>query len=249
MPVWVKDQELLELTEKAVESFEKATPGAEVIVVDNGSTFGMDYLREAGSLYIRNKENLGFATAVRQGWLLASSNIVATVNNDIKVAPNWLEVVEPILSDPIVGTVHPRMIDYEEPFKYGQTISYRGKERWCTFSFFVLTKDFLARLAAAEQGREPYPGVMDANYKINSADWDFCHRVRRAGFRQVYTDKTAYQHKHSSTQLKLGDEKREELERLNREYFKNKFGEYPEILFAQEFPDQMKVDYKNGFKL
>ena len=230
LPVYILNNDLLTLTTNAIQSFGKVN----LIVVDNASPIGGGYLRSVADVYIRNKENLGYAKAVNQGLKLAKSEFIAIANNDVKVSTNWQEVAKEVFAqNDNIYSCHFRMTDYDIPFAYGDKIAVGGMERWCTSSFFVI-----------ESWK---PQLYDENYFNSYDDWDYHKRVRESGLKQAYTNKACYQHKHSTTQLLIPD--REENNQRNREYFKTKWGEYAEDLFAQEFPDQMKEDYQKGFDL
>src|SRR5262249_28437228 len=62
--------------------------------VDNGSTDGSaKFAASAGARVIRLDRNLGFAVAVNRGIAVTDADWVAILNNDIQLAPNWLEVL------------------------------------------------------------------------------------------------------------------------------------------------------------
>ena len=65
----------------------------EIILVDNASTDGTaDYLRTLSNIkVISNTENLGFAGGCNTGIRAASGDWVVVLNNDVIVAPGWLE--------------------------------------------------------------------------------------------------------------------------------------------------------------
>jgi GT2 family glycosyltransferase len=177
-------------------------------------------------VYIRLKTNLGYAKAVNLGLKACwGCNSVVVANNDVRVSPNWLEVAEEILQDETVGSVHFRMIPYNEPFNLGNETWKEGKEKWCSSSFFVM------RLIQ----------LYDDNYFNSCDDWDMWLRFRKT-FKTAYTNKACYQHKDSHSQIKVPE--RIENDKKNREYFKQKWGDYPEVLFEKQYPLQMKESWK-----
>ncbi len=224
MPVWVEDEETLQLTKSAIESL-KAEPEARIILIDNGSTHGTGLLREMADLYLRNKENLGYAKAVNQGLKLAG-DIVAVANNDILVSPNWWEVAEVIVTRPNVGSVHFRMIPYGEDYDFGEDIWYKDKERWCSSSFFVMHNTQL----------------FDEEYLNSIEDWDFWRRMRERDLLTAYTNIAQYRHKDSHTQQKI--QNREENDMKNRKHYYKKFGETPEMWLERMYPEQLTEAWK-----
>ena len=231
LPVYLKNEELLQLTQGAI-----ATLTGRLIIIDNGSNLGENYLREKALVYIRNGENMGYPKAVNQGFKEVISDLVAICNNDIRVMQNWENVAKDIFSeDPKIGSVHFRMIDYDEPMQQGYNTWIVGKERWCTSSFFVIRKEAIQKY--------------DENFGLGGYDdYDYWKRFRDKGWKTAYTTKSCYQHKHSSTQLALDQTERQERDKRNREYFKGKHGEYPDVLFAKTYPEQMQENYYEFFK-
>lgn len=229
IPCWIVSEELQQLTKAAIDSLGDVN----LIIIDNASTQGGGWLRSVANVYVRNQENLGYAAAVNQGLKLAQSNLIAVANNDIIVSPNWQEVAQEVLNDPNIYSCHFRMLNYTDKDTYGDKVFKTGKERWCTSSFFVINK-------------EKALFYYDENYFNSYEDWEYWMIVRKAGFKTAYTNKAFYKHMHSSTQ-KYNATRDKDTE-ANREYFKEKWGQYAEELFAMEFPEQMNVDYGKGFE-
>jgi GT2 family glycosyltransferase len=221
MPCYNVSEQFINLTDLAIQSIKPE----HLILIDNASTCGAGQLREWADTYIRNKTNLGYARAVNQGLKLCD-DIAVVANNDIRVSPNWLEVTNEILKDPKVGSIHFRMIPYNQPFNPGNDTWIGGKERWCTASFFVVRNVQL----------------YDENFLNSCDDWDFFKRLRKAGYKQAYTNKAEYQHMDSFTQQVVSQ--REEQDRKNKEYFREKWGLYPEEDFEKDFPGELAKPWK-----
>lgn len=230
MPCYIINERLLELTHAAVESLGKVY---ELIIIDDASPMGGGYLRSVSDIYIRNKTNLGYAASVNRGLRLATGELIAISNNDIRVSPNWQEVADEVFITDQIYSCHFRMTDYDVPFEYGDKIAYSGKERWCHASFFVINPKMLF--------------FYDENYLNSFDDWDYFYSVRKSGLKTAYTDKACFQHVHTATVTLLPNHP--ETNHANREYFKEKWGGYPEDLFSKDYPDQMKIYYPDGFKI
>lgn len=226
--------ELHQFTENALASI---VGQDETIIVDNASLLGGGFARSKADIYIRNRDNRGYPASVNQAVALSHGEYIAIANNDIRVSFNWREVAEDIFQNPKVGSVHFRMINYEDEMKLGDTTWITGKERWCTASFFVVR-------------REAFVGY-DESYKEGGYDdWNYFHRMRHLkGWQTAYTTKACYQHAHSMTYKTLDDGKsRSERDTRNREKFKQTFGAYAEDIWMKMYPDQMGQDYYSFFQ-
>ena len=89
-------------------------PPAEVIVVDNGSTDAtLAWLeREAPQARVLAQgRNTGFAVAANRGLLAARTELVALLNTDVVLAPDWIELMAGRLaSEPGCGSVACKMV-------------------------------------------------------------------------------------------------------------------------------------------
>jgi glycosyltransferase involved in cell wall biosynthesis len=249
IPIWIKDEEGLQITKNCIDSIYASEGGPfEIIIIDNGSLLGGGYLRSVASIYVRFPINLGFTPAVNVGIKIANGQMIGILNNDIRVPANWATVCERILANnEQVATIHPKMQPYDEPFKFGDIVAVGGRERWCGNSFVVTSRAFLDALRQAEQGKEPFPGLLDENYGVGGGadDWDIHLRWEKLG-KLCYTNKTAFQHLDSFTLKKLGAE-REKIANQNNEYFRKKWGDTKENIFNKSHPGQAEEDWRMGF--
>ena len=70
----------------------RSRPAAELLIIDNGSTDGApDLARARGARVIAMGRNAGFAAAVNRGIREASHPLVAILNSDVELAPDYLE--------------------------------------------------------------------------------------------------------------------------------------------------------------
>jgi len=224
------NEDLAQLTENAINSV-RATNMGKLVILDNASTVRAGMLRALSDVCVVNKTNLGYPAAVNQGMALTESKYVAISNNDIRVSTDWVEVSNEIFANPKVGSVHFRMIPYDQPIVKGSDVWVGGKERWCHSSFFVVRRD-------AFQG-------YDVAYGAGGYD-DYSHhqRMRDAGWIQAYTNKCSFQHMDSITYRSMeAPETRAIRDNKNREYYKSKFGEYPDDQFNRQFSDQLLINY------
>ena len=239
IPVYIKNKELLDLTKAAFHSLEQTDWDnfqSELIFVDDCSrSFGWDFLRNHSDIYVRGKVNHGFPWAMNKGIQVSSGELIVAMNNDIRVSPNWLKVAKEILAqNDKVGMLHYKMVGYDEDFGLGDNTWISGKEKWCTGSFFIIKREALPE------------GLYDEKYGLGGFDdWDLQHRVRHInGWQAAYTNKAAYQHKDSSTQLLRDPRERTQSDIRSREYFKSKFGEYPEEIWNRLYPEQAKESWR-----
>jgi glycosyltransferase involved in cell wall biosynthesis len=87
VPVWNRR----DLMERLLRNLEAQTePAGEVIVVDNGSSDGSAEAAERGGARVLRMEiNAGFSRAVNRGIQESRGALVAIVNNDVELAPDW----------------------------------------------------------------------------------------------------------------------------------------------------------------
>src|SRR5688572_21006757 len=98
--------------------------GVEIIVVDNASTDGSAELikeRFPDVELVELPHNKGFAGGASVGLYMASGEIVATVNPDVRLDPHWLSAGCETLQSPHVGVVGSKIF-----YPDGHTLQHAG---------------------------------------------------------------------------------------------------------------------------
>lgn len=202
----------------------KATVGERVriLLIDNGSTDGtVEYLADCtGVSVISNPANLGCAGAWNQGVRESDSEWVVILNNDVILAPGWLEglvgyaeegfdVVSPAIRE---GEYNYNISDYARDFvqRMGGVARRGVADGIC----------FMVRRRVFEE-----IGLFDEKFRIGQfEDADFYRRARIAGFRLGTTGRSFIHHFGSITQKALGQGRVEKpYVAENRAYYRKKW--------------------------
>lgn len=195
----------------------------EIILVDNASTDGTaDYLRTLSNIkVISNAENLGFAGGCNAGIRAASGEWVVVLNNDVIVAPGWLDGMLNAANRWNLQIVTPAIREGE--FNYDisayaheltgrmQRVIRRGRANGICFMVHRSVFDTI--------------GLLDEKFLIGQyEDKDFFLRAARAGFALGTVGSAFLHHFGSATQKAL---KRNSVSRPyaleNKAYFARKW--------------------------
>ena len=161
-----------------------------IIVVDNGSTDGSQHFAQ-----IRLNENLGFAAAVNRGaWDATGYDWIAVLNNDVYLAPNWLEAMLAAQPYDIGGgrlrlASNPRLLDGAgDALSLGLAAARLGHGRNDGEAFDTRRPVLAVCFAAALIRSEAFfrVGGLDERFFAYLEDVEFCLRARLAGFRTEY---------------------------------------------------------------
>jgi GT2 family glycosyltransferase len=90
---------------------------ARTVVVDNGSTDGsLELLAGRGVEVVELGRNTGFAHAANRGLEAAGAELVALVNNDVVLEPDWLErMAAALAAHPEAAAAACKMVDLRDP--------------------------------------------------------------------------------------------------------------------------------------
>lgn len=193
-------------------------PNYKVILVDNGSSDGLAEIIHTNfseTIFIRNKENLGFAGGNNIGIRYAlsqSSDYVLLLNNDTIVHPSFLSKLVDIGEEyDEIGMLSP-IIYYDAPSDC--LWFYRGEINWKNgFAYHcelddarkltehIYDSEYLAgcSLLVKRQVIESI-GLLDQRFFAYYEDVDWCLRCKRAGWKITVVPSSIIWHKLSSHQ-------------------------------------------------
>lgn len=193
---------------------EQTYPAIEIIFVDNGSNDdSINYVKKKFPFVkvIDNKENLGFTKGVNIGINYARGELIATLNNDTKVVPGWVEeLVVAINSDKNVGMCASKMLFMKYPGLINSTgicIS-RSGACWdrgmfeCDKGQYDISTEVFGPCAGAAMYRKNMLegiGLFDEDFYAYMEDADLAFRGRLVGWKCLYVPKAVVYHVHGGT--------------------------------------------------
>ena len=221
----------------------------ETLVVDNASVDGsVDAVRATWPAVriIANPRNVGFAAACNQGVLASRAPYALLLNSDAEVRPGAVPALVALLdARPDVAVAGPRTLDedgtvqvsfgpdltlagewrqrrllrgvrarHRGPLRHAEEASRREAEpAWVSGSCM------LARRAALET-----VGLFDEGFFLYEEDADLCLRLRRAGWRVVFTPAAEVVHRLGRSMEKAPQRSRLEYHRSHLRYYRKHNG-------------------------
>ncbi|MGZ4293393.1 MAG: glycosyltransferase family 2 protein [Solirubrobacteraceae bacterium] len=192
----------------------------EVIIVDNGSSDGsVDWLRsEHPSVrLVELGRNAGFAVAANHGFAAARSDVVALLNTDVVLEPDWVaRTLRALRADPGAAAVACKMVELAAPeliYDAGDVLrrdgacEQRGRFSRDDGAFDTPGQVFGACAGAALYRRDAVLAVggFDERYFAYLEDVDLALALRLAGWRCLYEPAVArHAGEGSSSQLPGG---------------------------------------------
>jgi len=214
-----------DVTCQMLESLKKLTyPNIEVIVVDNGSNEDpTDKIRNAfpSTKIIVSKQNLGFAGGNNLGIVVSKGEYLFFVNNDTELTTDIIENLLAAFKKNIkIGVASPKIYYYDQP----KMIQYAGytpinpcTARNSTIGQFEIDNGQYnlphptpyAHGAAMMVSREAINkgGMMPECFFLYYEEFDWCEKIRNAGFEIYYQPEATIYHKESVSVGKLSSMK------------------------------------------
>lgn len=221
----------LEYTQVCIDSIRRFTQRGsyQIIVVDNGSTDGTrEWLADQTDIMsIFNEDNVGFPKGCNQGINVSGAGDILLLNNDVIVTPRWLELLQACLhSSPDIGAVAPnhngelevRYDSVEELWEFAADYNNGDQAEW-EERLKLLGFSMLIKREVLEQ-----VGLLDERFTPgNCEDTDYSLRIISQGYKNIYC-KNIYIHHYGSVSFGEMKEEYNELLKVNREKFVDKWG-------------------------
>jgi glycosyltransferase involved in cell wall biosynthesis/GT2 family glycosyltransferase len=201
----------LALLERCISSVREKTdyPSIEFVIVDNGSTepatlkFLREIEQEIDAQVVRDDGAFNFSRLINRGARVAKGAVLALLNNDVEASEaGWLrEMVSHVLRVE-VGAVGARLWYPDGTLQHGGVILGLGGVAGHAFPRVprghpgYFNRAFLQQDCSAVTGAcllvrkkvfDDAGGFDEANLAISFNDVDFCLRLRRSGFRNIWT--------------------------------------------------------------
>jgi GT2 family glycosyltransferase len=216
IPNWNGEKYLAE----CLDSIEKQTIKADIVVVENNSTdSSLKILKNyPGIKVLKQDKNLGVAGGFTAGFEYALQNnydLIALFNNDAVADKNWLnKLVEVLQSDKQVGIATCKLIQYDRihidstgdvystrglPFARGRNETDSGQYDDQTDIFAASGGASLYRTSMMKQ-----IGLFDIDFFAYFEDVDLSFRAQLAGWKVKYVPSAIAYHRLGATSKKLG---------------------------------------------
>jgi O-antigen biosynthesis protein len=217
-------------------------PNVELVIIDNGSVGGETHrffrrVEQRAVRVLRYDRPFNFAAINNFAVASTRSDLVALVNNDIEVLdPGWLEEMVGHAIRPEVGAVGALLLYPDRRIQHagvvlgiggvaGHAFKYAPAACAGYFSSLHFARSVSAVTAAClvvERSKYEAVGGLDEELAVAFNDVDFCMRLGRAGYRNVFTPHAVLLHHESAsrgddlTGEKLARFQRERLQMLER---------------------------------
>jgi GT2 family glycosyltransferase len=189
-----------------------ATPGTEILVVDDGSSESIVTriaARFPGVRSLRLPRQSGFCVSVNHGIRAARAPIVEVLNDDAEVSPGWAEAALACFRDPSVGAVAPLVLRISDGkvdsagdcYYVGGVAGKRGHGQSWGRSSLSVHEVFGASASSAFYRREAllqvgaFPELFGAYFE----DVDLSFRLHRAGWKILFQPSSLVRHHVSSS--------------------------------------------------
>ncbi len=190
-------------------------PNLELILIDNDSGRKPKVPNDSRITFIQNKSNIGFPAAVNQGLKLFVGDYVLLLNPDTIIPKYFFDkAIESVNSDPKIGVVGPKFINLDGT---PQGSVYREPSIIRTIGEYWLNKNGLSEKytpktdipievdvvmgACMFMSRKVVEkvGLFTDKVFIFYEDFDYCRRIRKAGYKVMFDPNLIIKHAHGQS--------------------------------------------------
>jgi len=203
IPSYVADNENCQHLIKCLNALEENTNRDlyELIIVDNGSNFGVDEMKKSADIYKRYEEPLGYTKAVNIGLKLANTDLLCVLNNDLFVPKGWLDKMLEDMERTGFDAIMP--MDVKGEVYKTQAEDGKYYENWVWGALWIIKRKVYDKV-----------GEMDEELNWRFSDQDYWIKIKSAGFKLGRTGNVIVEHILGATYEKMGklgseDESRE----------------------------------------
>lgn len=202
-----------------------------VVVVSDGSTDGTDDAVRARGVTLLVTPRAGAAGARNAGWRATNADVVAFVDDDCAVEPEWLDALVAPFADPSIGLVQGQTLPAGAVGPNDRTIDVRAERGLYESCNIAYRRAALEAVGGFDEGvgdSERGDGGTRSKARPWGEDTDLAWRVRRRGWKTAFvSDAVVRHHVFPGT---FADSLREEWRRRNFPYLVRKFPELRPLL-------------------
>lgn len=188
IPCWLMDDFKLKLAQRCIQSV-RDTADVELILVDNGSSIGQNYLVEEADIYVRYPKNMGYVRAINSGFKLATKEYLVAGNDDFGMEDGWEEALINVFDRvPDAGISCPHTQGSPRPDTMWEEYNTPG-------GWWMIKKDIQEKV-----------GLLDDRFFNVFADFDFIWRMKgQLKLRVISTPEVSVQHYGEATLKRFKD--------------------------------------------
>ena len=241
--------------ELCIESIKSCTDTLyNIIVINNGSDEKLhDYLSKRNDIRYIKKPSMNFSQAINTGIKAGNSKYVLLMNDDIIVSKGWLKDMMAVCTDSVgavgllsncdkgwlhnyninIGDVEllPGLNTFDQivpiiPKIYDYVSPYKGiiEREWVAFYCTLIPRRVIDKV-----------GYLDEKFVNSGEDTDFCHRIKKMGYRIVQNFESFVFHFGAVSRKLLEKEDRESYQKSNTKtqvYLKEKWDKETVVIYS-----------------